>query len=494
MPKVYLLNPVSQSIVTNSIVQLKWLQRNTDLNDVSYDIYFDTQDPPENKIATVIDENRYSVDGLIDLQTYYWTIVAHHGEYESSAISGVWTFKVEFSFQAPSVVLNYPNDKHSIITRNPTLTWYVNYHGNGKVLFDIYFGTSEIPELVISDHPKNSYTPDFELEEFQVYYWKVVPKADNKIGQGSDIWRFRPDLEFNPIDELKMTISSYDVILTVGEPKSIDIQIKNFAEFETSVSLKAILPSSISSNKLIMKYPRKIEIAPGNIYNLNLTLIAGSSLKQQEFELEFELISQVALELGLESEKSTMIYVKVLDSPRDGASDNNNAARDLVIYIMVILLIIIIIITSLRIEKDRIFRNVLRKVIHKTIEDNPGIHFRKLMRDLSLKPGTLSYHINILEKKGHIKSIQKGIYRCFYLTNIKSDFKIVLSALSQNVLHTINEHPGITLSELSSSVGKNKMLLNYHTHKLEDAGMIVKRKKGKIVSYTPTALAAIYLG
>ncbi len=160
---------------------------------------------------------------------------------------------------------------------------------------------------------------------------------------------------------------------------------------------------------------------------------------------------------------------------------------------IIVVVILLLIAVFNKIEKKKVFDNILRKVIFQTIKEKPGIHFREIMRERALKPGVLAYHLNILEKMEFIKSTQKGIYRCFYLTNIKSDFKIVLSTMQQNVLLTIKENPGITLTELSSSIGRNKVLLNYHAGRLEDAGMIVKEKKGKFVYYSVTPLAAYYV-
>jgi predicted transcriptional regulator len=115
------------------------------------------------------------------------------------------------------------------------------------------------------------------------------------------------------------------------------------------------------------------------------------------------------------------------------------------------------------------------------------------MRTLSLKPGTVAYHINVLEKQNYIKSIQKGIYRCFYPEGVKTGLKIKLTNLQQSIVFIINENPGISSAELSKSLNKNRMVLHYNTSVLQDRGLITKEKKGRKTIFYITALTTNYL-
>jgi predicted transcriptional regulator len=142
---------------------------------------------------------------------------------------------------------------------------------------------------------------------------------------------------------------------------------------------------------------------------------------------------------------------------------------------------------------SRLLANPQRNAIYELIKETPGIHFRKVMRILSLKPGALSYHLNVLEKKNLIKSIQNGEYRCFYPEGIRSDLKIKLTNIQQEIIFIINEQPGISLTELSNTVEKNKMVLHYNTSVLEDVGIIKKEKRGRIATFYITTMASQFL-
>ncbi|WP_455391978.1 Kelch repeat-containing protein [[Eubacterium] cellulosolvens] len=491
-PNVNLVNPFNNSVITKSKVELKWSIVNQELKGITYDILLDTQYPPVQVIAADHQKNSLIVENLSNSETYYWTVASKNGAIMGECLSGVWSFSVELDFEIPEIVLNHPLNEQSIITKRPILHWYVTYYGKEQVSYDIYFGTDPNPELLAAGHTKTSYELDNDLDDQLTYYWRVVPRVNGKLGQGSDIWWFTVDTSYRPIDELKITIYQPEIVIKQDNFTEVNVQIKNFGKSPDAISLSVIIPLEIEGISVIISPPGTIIIPPGDTIEFNLTVIAISDAELGEFELTIRLLSQRAVELGLDSTKDGYLFGTVVENPDRGSVRKAKYDYTPFIYLVIVVIILLIVI-YLRVESDRVFRNILRKVIYKTIEENPGIHFRQIMRELDLKPGVLAYHLNILEKKEYIKSRQKGIYRCFYLSNIKSDFKIVLSDLQQNILITINENPGITLTELSQALGKNKMVLNYNTHKLEDAGMIVKEKKGRIVSYSATSLAAVYI-
>jgi DNA-binding transcriptional ArsR family regulator len=80
-----------------------------------------------------------------------------------------------------------------------------------------------------------------------------------------------------------------------------------------------------------------------------------------------------------------------------------------------IVIIVIGIFSFTRLKKIKMLDNLNRKNIFELVKANPGIHFKKILRELDFQPGALSYHLNVLEKGEYIKSIQDGNYRRFYL-------------------------------------------------------------------------------
>ena len=148
-------------------------------------------------------------------------------------------------------------------------------------------------------------------------------------------------------------------------------------------------------------------------------------------------------------------------------------------------------------QELKVYRSVLdnlnRKNIFEHVKANPGVHFNQLLRDLEMQPGALSYHLNVLEKKEYVKSIQDGNYRRFFLYGTSTDFKIALTSIQLRILSIVNERPGISQSKISESIGKNRMLINYHVKILRDAGIISVEKSGRESLCFTTSSAMIYL-
>ena len=65
-------------------------------------------------------------------------------------------------------------------------------------------------------------------------------------------------------------------------------------------------------------------------------------------------------------------------------------------------------------DPDDLLSQKTRADIFNLIDQNEGMHFRKICRKLDKKMGVVQYHISVLEKHGYIKSIKDGRYKCFF--------------------------------------------------------------------------------
>jgi Mn-dependent DtxR family transcriptional regulator len=123
--------------------------------------------------------------------------------------------------------------------------------------------------------------------------------------------------------------------------------------------------------------------------------------------------------------------------------------------------------------------NARRRLIYETIRNDPGVHFRKIMKELDLKPGVASYHLNKLEKEEHIKSFQDGMYRRFYPFEEKVEMKVMLSDMQTLIIDVIKEEPGISQVDISKMIGKSKVVINYHVRFLRDLGILALEREGR---------------
>jgi len=111
------------------------------------------------------------------------------------------------------------------------------------------------------------------------------------------------------------------------------------------------------------------------------------------------------------------------------------------------------------------------------------------MRELDLKPGVLSHHINILERGEYIKSLQDGPFRRFYLFTSNAELRVALSNIQQRILGLVRKNPGIFQTEISKEIGSSGFVAKYHIKILRDAGMISLEKDGKNLRCYPAPMA-----
>ena len=88
-----------------------------------------------------------------------------------------------------------------------------------------------------------------------------------------------------------------------------------------------------------------------------------------------------------------------------------------------------------------------------TIEKNPGIQFREIMRKADMKNGVLSHYLGKLEKKGSVKVERTPRQTRFYSLQINSDDAKTIKALRRDTKRSI-----IYLSFMLNEIGISTQL------------------------------------
>lgn len=127
-----------------------------------------------------------------------------------------------------------------------------------------------------------------------------------------------------------------------------------------------------------------------------------------------------------------------------------------------------------RIKKEHILMNPSRKRIYDYLMQNPGAYFTKIMKELKMKNGVLSYHLHTMEKRELVKSEKDGSSRRYYAVNhipIKESHVIVLD--------TIKSSPGCSVQDIVSRTDIPVLKVKKCIHDLELCGKIYSKRKGK---------------
>ncbi|MHA2333348.1 MAG: winged helix-turn-helix transcriptional regulator [Candidatus Hodarchaeales archaeon] len=175
----------------------------------------------------------------------------------------------------------------------------------------------------------------------------------------------------------------------------------------------------------------------------------------------------------------TISLVTLLNSPFTDFSSNENES--------LILLTLPAFVSSpgdFDIDKDNKEIGSIRDMIYQKIVSQPGIHFRKLCRELNKKNGVVYYHLQFLESsENRVKSHRDGGFTRYFpvekrLPGISSDYyHDLLSVLQRPTMSMMidllrNADNGLSRKKLSSELGISVQAVTYNCKKLSVAGII----------------------
>lgn len=174
--------PANGAIDVAVTTSLSWVAgANTDTMDVA----FGTVSPPPT-VATGQTEVTYDPPGnLLYSTTYYWRITAHNAY--GDTVGTIWSFTTAASPPPDPPTTPHdpaPTDGATGVPIASLLGW----SSENAVNYDLSFGTTVTPPLLISGLPTPSYDPPI-VAYAQTYYWQVV--ANNASGSATGpVWSF----------------------------------------------------------------------------------------------------------------------------------------------------------------------------------------------------------------------------------------------------------------------------------------------------------------
>lgn len=180
-----------------------------------YSLYLDLTDAT-SLIAENIETNSYEItNGIVDLNTYYWKVIATNTLCGHSVESDVWSFNID-TVNVPSVILTFPTNSSTINSLPLDFTW--QDLGTGY-FYTFYIDEVDGSTLVADNITTNSYQSNV-LNDLTNYFWKVkATKISNSNFNESSVFSFFTDTIQIPDVELispanNSLISTTDVELT----------------------------------------------------------------------------------------------------------------------------------------------------------------------------------------------------------------------------------------------------------------------------------------
>ncbi len=148
-----------------------------------------------------------------------------------------------------------------------------------------------------------------------------------------------------------------------------------------------------------------------------------------------------------------------------------------------------------KLRKEKILDQRTRGLIQGYITANPGANYTIIRDNLSLADGTLTYHLQVLEREGYVYSIREGLFRCFYPQGVPPPKrgKLHLSDTQSDIVRIVKRIPGITVGEIATAMKRRPNVISYHLKLLREGGLIRMEEDGRHVRVYPidTAVAMI---
>jgi predicted transcriptional regulator len=132
-----------------------------------------------------------------------------------------------------------------------------------------------------------------------------------------------------------------------------------------------------------------------------------------------------------------------------------------------------------KLSKKDVLDHFIRGQIYGYLVVHPGDNYTTIKKNLDLTNGTLTYHLDVLEREGFVKSQLRGTKRFYYPKGTKMpDNGTGFPAIKDDIIMRVKETPGITIGDLAALIGVSRQLTNYHLRALIQEGYVQVERKG----------------
>ncbi len=127
--------------------------------------------------------------------TYWWYVTVTDDIYTNS--SPIYHFTTEENLPPYKPSNPDPSDGATDVSINEILTWTGGDPNYGDtVTYDVYFGTSSPPPLVVEGSHQTAYDPG-EMDLETTYFWQIVSEDSQGASNTGSIWTFSTEAEAN---------------------------------------------------------------------------------------------------------------------------------------------------------------------------------------------------------------------------------------------------------------------------------------------------------
>jgi hypothetical protein len=346
-PISHLILPINNSILYNTNVQFLWYTEYYGVEEIKYDLYLGTNDPPIEKLAENLDTNSFRYNSLVEGNTYYWYVEPKVNT-ESGIIRGksqptIGEFSVDTDFSIPKVILKSPKNNTFLPENKPTLKWSLknkDYDVN-DIYYILFLDTEPIPTQILEQQiigTNFTITTEGQLEFNKTYYWRILPINDSNdrpiIGELSEIWSFHT-IEIMPEFNIDLNLKNNRMTLHPGDKKDMTFTITNFGELDDIINIE-VINLDLSEIKIEIDKVR-FELSSNEEGSGILTISAPKDIELGAYDFVIKATSKTSANYGIKmiSEESLLIAVS-----KPVESDNLGLLLGTIIIILILIIIL----------------------------------------------------------------------------------------------------------------------------------------------------------
>lgn len=188
-----LLAPEDELYCTSDVLTFNWSPaRDPQDDEITYKLEISLDEQFSDIFASKESSQTTNTISLNKGEIYYWRVLATDEAGNESSFSDTRIFFTEAeptgNYLPSAPIQISPSEGENISKSAVTLEWSASDADEDLLLFDLYLGKSDEPEIFVENLNTNSYRVD--LESQSTYYWRVVVKDEQGGNTTGRLWSF----------------------------------------------------------------------------------------------------------------------------------------------------------------------------------------------------------------------------------------------------------------------------------------------------------------